>query len=227
MQVLWITPLRALAKDTEAAISTVCHDLGLPWNVVLRTGDTKASVKQKLNQKLPEVLITTPESLSLLLSYPNRRSQLKHLKMVVVDEWHELMGTKRGVQAELGLCRLRRWATQLKTWGISATLGNLYEATEALMGSSLDNEQTQIIEGPESRSIEVLSVLPDTAERFPWAGHLGTQLVQQVANHIAERKTSLVFTNTRSQAEQWYQHLLQQRPEWAGQIAGSRRPSMG
>jgi ATP-dependent Lhr-like helicase len=219
LQVLWITPLRALAKDTEAAISTVCQDLGLPWTVVLRTGDTKASVKQKLNKQLPEVLITTPESLSLLLSYPNRKPQLENLKMVVVDEWHELMGTKRGVQAELGLCRLRRWAPQMKTWGISATLGNLSEATTALMGSSLSLEQTQIVEGPESRSIEVLSVLPDTAERFPWAGHLGTQLVEQVADHIAERKTSLVFTNTRSQAEQWYQHLLQHRPEWAGQIA--------
>ena len=219
LQVLWITPLRALAKDTEAAISTVCQELGLPWNVVLRTSDTKASVKQRLNKQLPEVLITTPESLSLLLSYPNRRPQLKNLKMVVVDEWHELMGTKRGVQAELGLCRLRRWAPQVRTWGISATLGNLHEATQALMGWSMNDEPTQVVEGPNSRTIEVLSVLPDTAERFPWAGHLGTQLVEQVADRIAERKTSLVFTNTRSQAEQWYQHLLQQRTDWAGQIA--------
>lgn len=219
LKILWITPLRALAKDTEDAIRTVCEGLGLPWSIVLRTGDTKASVKQKLNYKLPEVLITTPESLSLLLSYPNRRPQVQNLKLVVVDEWHELIGTKRGVQTELGLSRLRQWAPDVRTWGISATIADLNSATMTLMGPQPAETSIETIEGPESPEIEIHSLIPETAERFPWAGHLGTQLVGQVADQIAQRNTSLVFTNTRSQAEQWYQHLLGERPEWAGQIA--------
>ena len=136
MRTLWITPLRALATDTEQNLYRPVQELGLPWTVERRTGDTPQSVKQRQRTRLPSALVTTPESLSVLLSYADAEQKFRGLRTVIVDEWHELMSTKRGTQTELGLARLRRWNPGLVTWGLSATLGNLNEAMACLLGAA-------------------------------------------------------------------------------------------
>jgi ATP-dependent Lhr-like helicase len=217
LRVLWITPLRALAADTAEALIAPVEDLGIRWSIETRTGDTTGAVRSRQSRRLPSALVTTPESLSLLLSRERASEQFADLKVVVVDEWHELMGTKRGVQTQLALARLRGICPQLRTWGLSATIGNLEEARTALLGRR--PTRSRIIRGEEPKSVIVDSLIPPVIERFPWAGHLGTQMVAQVVDAIEEGETSIVFTNTRSQTEIWYQAILETRPDWAGSIA--------
>lgn len=217
LQLLWITPLRALAADTVQSILKPITDLGLPWTVELRTGDTSASVRARQRERLPSVLVTTPESLSLLLSYPETKARMDGLRGIVVDEWHDLLGTKRGVQTELCLARLRRWFPGLRTWGLSATLGNLEEALAVLMGRAAPG--AQLLSGDLKKRVEVEIVIPPVVETFPWAGHLGLDLLPQVIAYLEKEPTTLLFTNTRSQTEIWFQALLKARPEWESQLA--------
>lgn len=218
LRVLWITPLRALAADTEASLRSPLDALGLPWRLESRTGDSKASTKARQRRKLPTALVTTPESLSLLLTHESMLGQLSQVEAVVVDEWHELMGTKRGVQTELALARLRQLNPQLRTWGVSATLGNLDEAMESLLGVE-PSSPGRLIEGTKRKRLKLSTVIPRRIDRFPWAGHIGTKMVPQVADRLQNAESALVFTNTRSQTEIWYQQLLRHRPAWAGKIA--------
>jgi ATP-dependent Lhr-like helicase len=217
LQVLWVTPLRALAADTLNALQAPVADLGLPWTVETRTSDTASSVRNRQKQRLPTALITTPESLSVLLSQPDAAARFAHLQAVVVDEWHELLASKRGVKVELALARLRKWRPALRTWGLSATLGNLEEARVALL--DVRSPRSTLIEGQARKVYRVDSLIPPSIERFPWAGHLGLRLAGDVATSLDDAATALVFTNTRSQTEAWYQGLLKTRPEWAGRIA--------
>lgn len=219
LKVLWITPLRALASDTAEALRLPVSDLGLPWTVETRTGDTTSSQRSRQTRRLPTALITTPESLSLLLSRAKASEQFADLRVVIVDEWHELMGTKRGVQTELALARLRGICPGLRTWGLSATIGNIDDARAALLGRNATSTTSRIVRGVEPKDIVVDSLIPAVIERFPWAGHLGTQMVPQVVAAIEEGETAIVFANTRSQTEIWYQALLAARPDWAGSIA--------
>jgi len=216
LRVLWLTPLRALAADTEQALRAPLVDLGLPWTLETRTSDTSSRVRDRQRRKLPTALITTPESLSLLLSRENAPDLFRDLRLVVVDEWHELMATKRGVQTELALARLRAWQPALRTWGLSATLGNLDIALRALVG---ENRNGRLVRGDVPKELRVESIVPETMDRFPWAGHLGLRLLPQVIERIESGGTSLVFTNTRSQTEAWYQAILEARPDWSGDIA--------
>ena len=217
LRVLWITPLRALAADTAEALIAPIEDLGIRWSVETRTGDTTGAVRSRQSRRLPSALVTTPESLSLLLSRERASEQFADLRVVVVDEWHELMGTKRGVQTQLALARLRGICPRLRTWGLSATIGNLEDAKTALLDRR--PARSRIVQGEEPKTVIVDSLIPPVIERFPWAGHLGTQMVAQVVDAIEEGETSIVFTNTRSQTEIWYQAILETRPEWAGSIA--------
>jgi ATP-dependent Lhr-like helicase len=216
LRVLWITPLRALAADTLASLTAPVNDLGIPWTIESRTGDTKPSQRARQSKRLPTALVTTPESMTLLLTRDDAREIFADLRAIVVDEWHELMGTKRGVQVELALARLRTLAPSARTWGLSATIGNLNDAAAALLGNG---NAAHIVQGAETKRVVVDSLIPPVAERFPWAGHLGTQMVPQVVAAIEEGQTSIVFTNTRSQTEIWYQAILAARPDWAGTIA--------
>lgn len=216
LRVLWITPLRALAADTEDALRAPIEDLGLPWTVESRTGDTAPSIRARQSKRLPTALVTTPESLALLLTRADAATLFDHLELVVVDEWHELMASKRGVQVELALARLRRWRPALRTWGLSATLGNLDTAREALLGVGAGG---RIIRGLVPKALEVDSLIPETVERFPWSGQIGLRMVPDVVRAIEEGKTTLVFTNTRATAELWFQALLAACPDWAGVIA--------
>lgn len=218
LRVLWITPLRALASDTVASLLEPVRDLGLPWTVEERSGDTTSARRAHQRGRLPTALVTTPESLSVLLSYPDSRALLGTVHAVVVDEWHELMGSKRGVQTELGLARLRRWSPGLRTWGLSATMGNVDEAARTLVGPGFPPERLRIIRGREPKGIEIETILPEDATRFPWSGHLGLALLPQVVERIEAAGTTLLFTNTRSQAELWFRGLLGARPDWLGKI---------
>lgn len=222
LQVLWLTPLRALAADTAAALHAPIHALGLPWTVERRTGDVSSSVKARQNKRLPSALVTTPESLSLLIARRNADELFADLQAVVVDEWHELLGSKRGTQTELCLAWLRRRRPHLRAWGLSATLGNLDVALDALVGvatAEIPRPPTRLIRGHAPKEIVIDALIPAQIERFPWAGHLGLKMLPDVIAAIAEGETCLVFTNTRSQAETWYQAILDAMPDWAGLIA--------
>ncbi|MDM0026835.1 ligase-associated DNA damage response DEXH box helicase [Variovorax saccharolyticus] len=218
LTVLWLTPMRALAADTLRALQQALDAAAAgmqPWSAGVRSGDTGSAERSAQNQRLPTVLVTTPESLSLLLARADAQEVLGALRLVVVDEWHELLGNKRGVQVQLALARLRRWNDGLCVWGMSATLGNLEEAMQALLGA----QQGLLVQGEVPKKLLVDSLLPGRAERFPWGGHLGLTMLAQVIGEIDASTTTLVFTNTRSQSEIWYQAMLEARPDWAGRIA--------
>jgi ATP-dependent helicase Lhr and Lhr-like helicase len=229
---LWITPLRALAADTEAALRAPVEEMRLPWSVESRTGDTSSTVRSRQRSRLPTVLVTTPESLSLLLSREDAQKLFVSLRLVVVDEWHELMATKRGIQTELALARLRRWNPALRLWGLSATMGNLETAMETLLGIDVQTGEIrsgELISGVLKKQIVIESLIPKRMERFPWAGHLGIKMLPQVTELIEQASSTLLFTNTRAQTEIWYQALLDARPDWAGEIAlhhGSLDPKL-
>ena len=215
LRVLWLTPLRALVKDTTHSLCSMIEKLNLPWTVEERTGDTTGAMKAKQRKRFPSCLVTTPESLSLLLSYPETRQAFSNLRAVVVDEWHELLSTKRGVQTELGLARLRKWNPKLRTWGLSATLGNLDVAQSSLLGT---DREGVLIDGDLKKKFEVEVLIPKDMEKFPWAGHLGGRMVKEVVKQIEKAGTTLVFTNVRSQTEFWFNALLEARPDWEEQI---------
>jgi ATP-dependent Lhr-like helicase len=219
LRVLWITPLRALAADTEEALREPLAALDIPWTIETRTGDTSAARRARQRRRLPTTLITTPESLSLLLTREEATEIFADLRLVVVDEWHELLGSKRGVQVELALARLRRFRPALRTWGLSATIGNLDDALHALLGRSGGSATGRIVRGVNAKRVVIDSLIPASTDRFPWAGHLGTQMLPQVVEAIDQAASALLFTNTRSQTEIWYHALLEARPDWAGVIA--------
>jgi ATP-dependent Lhr-like helicase len=221
LRVLWITPLRALAADTEAALRAPIEDLGLPWTVESRTGDTPARIRARQRERLPTALVTTPESLELLLTREDAPSLFDHLELVVVDEWHELLASKRGVQTELALARLRHFRPTLRTLGLSATLGNLEQARDTLVGVDAAGvpRPGHIIQGLIPKALEVEALIPETMERFPWAGQIGLRLLPEVVCAVDQAASTLVFTNTRATAEIWYQALLAARPDWAGTMA--------
>ncbi len=209
LQVLWITPLRALAADTCEQLQSAANALEAGVRIEKRTGDTTNSKRASQRTKPPYALITTPESLSVMLSYPNDEKVFSKLHTIVVDEWHELLGSKRGVQLQLCLARLKKICPQLRIWGLSATLANLPEAMDALIGHpQTGNHNSTLIKGVIPKSVVVDSIIPTDNQRFRWSGHLGVQLVEQVAAVIDNANTTLVFTNTRAQAELWYQALL-------------------
>ena len=215
LTVLWITPMRALAADTQRALQAPLDGLDIPWSLGMRTGDTGSAERQRQARRLPSALVTTPESLTLLLTGSDAKAQFAHLGMLVVDEWHELLGNKRGVQLQLALARLRQWNPQLIVWGLSATLGNQPHAMEVL----LPDGGGCLVRGELGAAPQIDTLLPAAMERFPWAGHLGLRLLPQVVEELESSSVTLLFTNTRSQSELWYQALLEARPDWAGLIA--------
>ena len=218
LSVLWLTPMRALAADTVRALTQAAQALAPHWTLGLRTGDTGSAERAAQSRRLPTALVTTPESLSLLLARADARETLASVRVVVVDEWHELVGNKRGVQVQLALARLRTWSPGLIVWGLSATLGNLCEAMDALGDASAATRGT-LVQGHLPKRMEIDTLLPHGVGRFPWAGHLGMAMLPHVLEALEPARTALVFLNTRSQAELWYQAVINARPEWAGLIA--------
>ncbi|WP_312418934.1 ligase-associated DNA damage response DEXH box helicase [Epilithonimonas sp.] len=216
LKMIWITPLRSLSKDIAKAMQEAIDEIGLDWAVGVRNGDTDPKVRQQQVKNMPEILVATPESLQLLLGQKNHQRFFKNLHTIVMDEWHELLGSKRGVLVELGISQLRKYVPKLKIWGITATIGNLDEAMEVLIPYKIKKTK---VTAKEHKKIEILPVFPDEVEILPWAGHLGQKLADKVVPIILQSKSTIVFTNTRSQSEMWYQLLLNAYPDFAGQIA--------
>ena len=247
LQLLWVTPLRALAKDIGRAMNEVVNELGMNWKIGIRNGDTEISERQKQKRQMPEVLIITPESLHLLLAQKDYPAIFKSLKIIAVDEWHELLGSKRGVQVELAISRIVncQWSmvngedyikeksfqeknspftinrSQISVWGISATIGNLEQAKDVLLSPIIFNQNKNgvIVKAQINKAIDIESILPDEIEKYPWAGHLGIKLVDKVIPIIMQSRTTLIFINTRGMSERWYQSLLDACPDLAGAIA--------
>ncbi len=222
LTVLWLTPMRALAADTARALRDTLPELAPAWTVGLRTGDTPSAERTAQDKRMPTVLITTPESLSLQLARADAMQTLATVQLVVVDEWHELLGNKRGVQVQLALARLRTINPQLMAWALSATLGNLQDALATLVGLPDTGSQVAapaLVRGDVAKTLIIDTLLPQRAERFSWGGHMGLRMLAQVVEALEGSGSTLVFTNTRSQAERWYQALLEARPDWAGVIA--------
>lgn len=246
LRLLWLSPLRALAQDIGRAMETALAELGIPWQVAVRNGDTSMAERARQKKQMPEILITTPESMHLLLASKGYPALFTNLSCIAVDEWHELLGSKRGVQVELALSHLKKLAPSqpspkgeelpsqegnksehlpppgggagvaLRIWGISATIGNLDESLQVLLG---DTPGGVIVRAREQKKIRIHTILPDEVERFPWAGHLGLKIIRKVLPVIRDSQSTLLFTNVRSHAERWYQALLDAAPDLAGAIA--------
>jgi len=219
--VVWVTPLKALAADTALALEEPLRGVGRVvqgWSVGVRTGDSSAADRRRLRAQWPTALVTTPESLSILLSLDDAHEIFADLQTVVVDEWHELLSTKRGVQTELALARLRSLRPEMVSWGLSATLANLDDAVAALVGPPRA-AAARLVSAHVPRPLEIETLIPDRMERFPWAGHMGMRLLPQVVATVERAATTLVFTNTRSQAERWFEAIATARPDWRKSIA--------
>lgn len=222
LQLLWITPLRALAKDIARAMEEVIEELGMSWKISVRNGDTSTAERARQKKKMPEVLIITPESLHLLLAQKENTAYFSTLKIIAVDEWHELLGSKRGIQTELAISRIANSQKNnddfsLCVWGISATIGNLEEAKDALLYPI--TKQGVIVKANLEKKVQVESIFPDEIDKYPWAGHLGIKLAHKLIPIILRSRTTLIFINTRGMSETWYQTLLTVCPELAGSIA--------
>ncbi len=220
LKAIWITPLRALSVEISQATQRVADDLGTQLEVAIRSGDTSLKDRAKQKKIMPDLLITTPESLHLLLSSKNYDKTFKDCSAIVIDEWHELLGTKRGVQIELALSRLKTIAPKLRIWGISATIGNLDQAREVLLGpESPALVNSVLIKADLNKKYRVESIIPETMETFPWRGHIGLRLIDDVVPILHASKSTLLFTNTRAQCELWFQKLMAKYPEFAGDVA--------
>jgi ATP-dependent Lhr-like helicase len=213
---IWVTPLRALAQDIQKAMQEVCDQIGLPWKVAVRNGDTDNKERNIQKKNPPECLVTTPETLHVLLAQKDNQVLFRDLRAIIVDEWHELIGNKRGVQVQLALGYIRSICpNKLKLWGISATIGNLADACEILLGK----DNTHIVRADIEKKIEIHTVFPDELEKYPWSGHLGIKLIDKVLPIIDRYHSVLLFTNTRAQTEIWYHKIMETRPDWAGLAA--------
>jgi ATP-dependent Lhr-like helicase len=216
LKVLWITPVRALVNDIKIAMTEAANEMEICWEIASRTGDTQQKEKNKQRKSPPDCLITTPESVQILMCQKEYEKYFENLQVVVVDEWHELMGNKRGVSVELSLSRLKGINQNIKIWGISATIGNLEQALDVLIPSHFTKRK--IVKAEIDKKVEVNSIIPEQIETFPWGGHLGVKLLPKVLPVIKKSKTTLLFTNTRAQAEIWYNALMENAPELAGLV---------
>lgn len=219
LRAIWITPLRALANEIAESAQRMCDGAGLAWKVGTRTGDTSTKERAAQRKMLPHLLVTTPESLHVMLSNKGAADLFQHLHWFVADEWHELLGSKRGVQVELALSRLKALRPALGIWGISATIGNIDEAMDVLLGDRGDAAPGVLVKARIHKPIEVRTIIPKKVEHYPWSGHLGLRLARSLLPIIDGSTSTLIFTNTRGQAEIWYHHLLDIAPELAGTIA--------
>jgi ATP-dependent Lhr-like helicase len=216
---IWITPIRALAKEIELSANRAAKDLQPGWRIGVRSGDTSTRERAKQKEQPPDFLITTPESLHLLISQKYYAEYFADLRTIVIDEWHELMGSKRGVMMELALSRLKTISPHLRIWGISATIGNMEQSMQILLGNFFTEQKIKVVKANIQKQIEIISIFPDEVERMPWSGHLGIHLLDKVIPIVKQSNSTLIFTNTRSFAEIWYQKMLDAAPELSGLIA--------
>lgn len=218
IKLIWITPIRALANELKYAMQSVLLDLNISWTVTTKTGDNTTKERNLFKAQKPDILITTPESLHIMLASKDYAKTLGNVLYIIADEWHELIGSKRGVLLELAIARIKALSKELMIWGISATIANMEEAMRILLGT-VKNQKEIIISAAITKQIEVLTILPDEIEKMPWAGHFGIHLLHKVLPIIEKSNSTLIFTNTRAMSEIWYQKILETMPDLAGLIA--------
>ncbi|WP_041426533.1 ligase-associated DNA damage response DEXH box helicase [Synechococcus sp. CC9311] len=216
IRLLYITPLRALSRDLTIAIREPIEAMGWPIRVGTRNGDTTNAERMKQLKNPPQILVTTPESLCVLLGNPKVTELFENLESVILDEWHELIGSKRGTQTELALSWLRMQKPILQTWALSATIGNTDQASEHALGI---RTKGKLINEAQKRSTNIKSIIPDNINGFPWAGHLGLRMYENLIEVLDVNKSTLLFTNTRNQSERWYQCLRFACPEMEEALA--------
>ena len=227
VKILWITPLRSLSKDTQKALQRSADAMQLGWRIELRTGDTSATERARQKRNPPDCLIITPESLHILIAQKQHADWFRQVAVAIVDEWHDLLGSKRGVQTELALAHIRRLAekegpkNKLISWGISATIPNLEEACQVLLGAAFIQNPSghRIIKAEIKKKLHLQTLFPSDIDRFPWGGRMGLPMLQEVLDVIERSKSTLVFTNTRAQTEVWYQNILLYGNDLAGNVA--------
>ena len=182
LKLIWITPLRSLAKDIAKAMQEAIDEIGLDWTVGVRNGDNDPKIRQKQTKNMPDILLVTPESMHLLLAQKNNQRFFKNLKCIAADEWHELLGSKRGVMVELAITKIRSYVPKVRIWGITATIGNLDQALDVLIPYSI--KKTKIV-AKEKKKVDIIPVFPDEVEVLPWAGHLGAKLADKVVEEMS------------------------------------------
>lgn len=206
LHTLYISPLKALAVDIARNLERPIAEMSLPIKVETRTGDTPVSRRQRQRRYPPDILLTTPEQLALLLSSDDAPFLFALLKRIVLDELHALVTSKRGDLLSLGLARLWRLAPQMRVIGLSATVAEPESLARFLVPQPKDNAESAdivIAGGAAPPLVEML----DTRERLPWAGHSARHALPEIYELIKANKTTLVFVNTRSQAEMLFQNL--------------------
>ena len=205
LHTLYVSPLKAVANDVQRNLMTPIAEIGLPLRVEVRSGDTPSDRKARQRARPPHVLLTTPESLSLLLSYPEAEQMFASLQRVVIDEVHAFATGKRGDLLALSLARLQTLAPGLRRAALSATVADP-EEFRAWLAPWGDIDRVALVEGEAGARPEVSILLPEE-ERVPWSGHAATWAIPQLIAEIARNRTTLVFTNTRFLAEYIFQLL--------------------
>jgi ATP-dependent Lhr-like helicase len=206
LHTLYVSPLKALAHDVQRNLLTPITEMGLAITVETRSGDTPSDRKARQRARPPHVLLTTPESLSLLLSYPESAELFAGLQRVIIDEVHAFATSKRGDLLALALTRLQALAPGLRRAALSATLADP-ESFRAWLAPWGDLDSTALVVGEAGAPAEVEILLPDDGQRVPWGGHAAAWALPQLYEAIRRNRTTLVFTNTRFLAEYIFQLL--------------------
>lgn len=204
LHTLYVSPLKALAVDVQRNLLTPIEEMGLPIRVETRTGDTPSDRKARQRVRPPQVLLTTPESLSLLLSYPDSFTLFENLRTIVIDEIHAFAREKRGDLLSLSLSRLQAIVPNLRRVGLSATVEDP-DAYRQWLAPDADEELVDVVIGDPGAEPHLDILIPEG--RVPWSGHSGRYAARQVMDLIERHKTTLVFCNTRSLAELIFQDL--------------------
>ena len=203
MHTLYISPLKALAVDIARNLEAPVSEMALPITVETRTGDTSHAKRQRQRQKPPDILITTPEQVTLLIADPAAAHLLRHLKCVIIDELHAIVAQKRGVLLSLALARLRVHAPQARFTGLSATVADPDALCAWLAPSGASPVPLILGRAGAPPDIRIL----DSVERVPWSGHSARYAIPEIYAQIKQAKLALLFVNTRSQAELLFQEL--------------------
>lgn len=210
LHTLYVSPLKALAVDVQRNLLTPIEEMALDLRVETRTGDTPADRKARQRVCPPQMLLTTPESLSLLLSYPDSFTLFSGLKTIIVDEIHGFATSKRGDLLSLAMARLQRIAPGLRRVGLSATVADP-DAYRAWLAPYGDLDAVRAVQGEPGAAPDVRILLPQG--RVPWSGHSGRYAAPQVIEQIKAHKTTLIFCNTRGLAELIFQDLWKENAE--------------
>ncbi|GEM70824.1 DNA ligase-associated DEXH box helicase [Sphingomonas aquatilis NBRC 16722] len=204
LHTLYVSPLKALAVDIQRNLVTPLDEMGVDIRVETRTGDTPSDRKARQRVKPPQILLTTPESLSLLLSYPDSVTMFAGLKTIVVDEVHAFATGKRGDLLSLCMARLQRISPGLRRVALSATIADP-DGYRAWLAPDGDIGEVALVQGEAGADPDITILLPE--DRVPWSGHSGRYAAQQVMAEIEAHETSIIFCNTRSLAELIFQDL--------------------